>query len=827
MIQVRTAIFATMTSLTVASFATATPESFDWAATGSPPGFDGPAFAATNWDPDGPGPLRALPVVGTYSNYLPGRSCVNLWDGSNWIPFGDGFGNQAHTLRTWDPDASGPQPAQLLAYGIFGKQLGIPQNAEQVVRWNGAHWETMGGPNVSGRLFTWDTDGDGPLPSLLMISGYLNRWWSGTQWQDITTPFGYQFLSLLAEWDFDGNGPATPQLLVRVDPPGPVGETLARWNGNSFVLMEPQSSPLVDSIVWDPDGTGPASPHLVLLFSYEVRMWNGQQWQLIGANSAGHSFSAIATWDPDDSGPIPPRLVVGGLFNAISSVNASNIAWFDATTWHPFGAGVDNAVECITSGTVTEQDGQKHVSLIAGGQFFNSGATPTRRVAEWKDNAWHSMGSGLNTPVLGLTEFDENPSDDQPPALIAAGNFLLDGAWHRIAVRRDDQWQPLGPVPTSTLGTNSSTSFAVCQWDSDGPGPQPPKLVATGDFMSAGGSFASRIAAWNGTSWSQITGGIGGSARKVLSWDRDGPGPATPYLVVGGDTAFGCASYIELWQGTGWVTPGPTLTALGCSRVHDITTWDSDADGPLPPWLVAVGSFTNASTTVLNRVGYWNGAVWSPLGIGVNESVTAVGTWDPDGNGPLHETLVISGTFSASGATPLNRLAMWNGSEWISIGDGLNAEALQIRAWNHDLNPATPDLLVVAGKFTQAGTLPVNRIAAWDGNEWLDVGGVSGAEIPQINCLAELTQANSLAVGGDFRVAGNQPAAFASWITYTPPTCPGDANNDNLSDGRDLSVLLSNFGQSVPPGTAADFNNDGIVNGLDLSVLLANFGTTC
>jgi len=60
----------------------------------------------------------------------------------------------------------------------------------------------------------------------------------------------------------------------------------------------------------------------------------------------------------------------------------------------------------------------------------------------------------------------------------------------------------------------------------------------------------------------------------------------------------------------------------------------------------------------------------------------------------------------------------------------------------------------------------------------------------------------------------------------TPP-CGGDANGDNLVNGADLSVLLSQFGQNVAPGTGADFNNDGVVNGADLSVLLSRFGTSC
>jgi len=62
---------------------------------------------------------------------------------------------------------------------------------------------------------------------------------------------------------------------------------------------------------------------------------------------------------------------------------------------------------------------------------------------------------------------------------------------------------------------------------------------------------------------------------------------------------------------------------------------------------------------------------------------------------------------------------------------------------------------------------------------------------------------------------------------FVPPGCLGDANADGLIDGRDVSVLLSQFGTPVTPGTGADFNADGVVDGRDLSVLLAAFGSSC
>ncbi len=60
-----------------------------------------------------------------------------------------------------------------------------------------------------------------------------------------------------------------------------------------------------------------------------------------------------------------------------------------------------------------------------------------------------------------------------------------------------------------------------------------------------------------------------------------------------------------------------------------------------------------------------------------------------------------------------------------------------------------------------------------------------------------------------------------------PPACAGDANGDLVIDAADLSVLLSNFGQSGKGPGFGDFNGDGQCDGADLSVLLGAFGSTC
>jgi hypothetical protein len=52
-------------------------------------------------------------------------------------------------------------------------------------------------------------------------------------------------------------------------------------------------------------------------------------------------------------------------------------------------------------------------------------------------------------------------------------------------------------------------------------------------------------------------------------------------------------------------------------------------------------------------------------------------------------------------------------------------------------------------------------------------------------------------------------------------TKTGDLNGDNKVDTLDLSILLTDWGQT---SGVADINKDGVVNILDLSILLTNWG---
>ena len=54
---------------------------------------------------------------------------------------------------------------------------------------------------------------------------------------------------------------------------------------------------------------------------------------------------------------------------------------------------------------------------------------------------------------------------------------------------------------------------------------------------------------------------------------------------------------------------------------------------------------------------------------------------------------------------------------------------------------------------------------------------------------------------------------------------PGDANGDGRVDVNDLTIVLTNFGQTGMTWSQGDFNGDRKVDVNDLTILLTNFGS--
>lgn len=151
------------------------------------------------------------------------------------------------------------------------------------------------------------------------------------------------------------------------------------------------------------------------------------------------------------------------------------------------------------------------------------------------------------------------------------------------------------------------------------------------------------------------------------------------------------------------------------------------------------GSFSRVGDVVARNLAGWDGSAWSPLGVGTDDAVLALTIF----NGQL----VLGGTFSSAGGLPANGVAAWNGADYAAMGAGLREATYQ--------QPSVRCLsiykgsLVAAGGFTQSGSTSVRHVALWDGSAWAPLGqGIDGG----VYALAAM--GDSLFAGGAFDSAG-------------------------------------------------------------------------
>jgi len=298
----------------------------------------------------------------------------------------------------------------------------------------------------------------------------------------------------------------------------------------------------------------------------------------------------------------------------------------------------------------------------------------------------------------------------------------------------DANWISMGGFP----GTDSAVRAAVV----DGSG----NLYIGGDFTAAGGVVANGIAKWDGSSWSDLGGGIGGVVYALAVSGSD--------LYVGGNftTAGGsAATNIAKWNGSSWSPLGSGVNGA----VYAVAVSGSD--------LYAGGRFTTAGGSAANNIAKWNGSSWSALGSGImapetyyREIVNALAVSGND--------LYAGGYFTNAGGSAANSIAKWNGSSWSALGSGMGGGPSYASPLVSALAVSGSELYA-GGNFTTAGGSEANCIAKWNGNSWSALGSGMGSSYPNtpgVNALA--VSGSGLYAGGSFTNAGGSAANYiAKW----------------------------------------------------------------
>jgi hypothetical protein len=522
---------------------------------------------------------------------------------------------------------------------------------------------------------------------------------------------------------------------------------------------------------------------------------------------------AFAEFDDDGAGPHTSALYVGGSFHAAGSTVVNHIAKWDGVQWSALGAGMTetSGLPRVTALQVFDDDGagSHPAALYAGGWFATAGGIGSRSFAKWDGVAWSNMAGGLTivggnsaAQVEALAVFDDDGDGPNLPALYAAGFVTSAGGNPASGVARwnGTSWSALGQGVTLTNG--SPHVYAMAVFDEDAAGPQLPALFVGGGFDQAGGMPAAGIARWNGQAWSTLGSGVNGHVRAMLPFDVDGLGPELPALYVGGSftTAGGAAiNRVTKWDGAAWTAVGDGFN----DTVFALNAFDFDGDGPEPANLIGGGYFTASGATALQRAAKWGGQSWIPIGAGFNNTVRTFFIGDPDGPGKSSTSLIVGGEFSLSGSDPAVAMAVWSGAAWqpLVMGGGLSAQASAITV-EVSTTPASSRRLFVSGGFDVAGNVVAHRIAQFDGANWLPMGSglnQSAGTLTMFDDDGPGPHVSALYAGGQFTVAGGVTAnRIAKW-----DGAAWSSLGSGLSGGT--------FGPSVAAVTILDADGSGPV----------------
>jgi hypothetical protein len=420
-------------------------------------------------------------------------------------------------------------------------------------------------------------------------------------------------------------------------------------------------------------------------------------------------------------------LYVGGYFDKAGGITVNGIAKYTPGTpygtWSALGEGTPGVYKVNNPGVralaVVGTD------LYAGGnfdKFGGSGGTTANNIARYNVSSGWAV---LNTGTVGV--------NDVVYALATDGtNLYVGGAFTVAGDGVSAPYVAKYAPPTSTwsaLGAGVNNAVMAMAYDGTGA-----NLYVGGDFTTAGGNAASKIAKYSGSGWSALGSGVNGAVYALACSGSD--------LYVGGDfTGAGGIeynNYIAKYSGSTWSTLNdtehPENTGLN-GGVRAIAVFPSNS-------LYVGGMFTKADSKIIEFVALYTVSTkeWSTLtpgNTGTNGTIYAMTFLGTD--------IYVGGKFTMAGGVLANNIAKFSGATWSALGSGADNTVFALAVDGSDL--------YVGGNFLTAGGVTVNRIAKYSGSTWSAMGqdtekGVGGT----IRALAMV--GTDLYVGGSFSSFG-------------------------------------------------------------------------
>ncbi len=523
---------------------------------------------------------------------------------------------------------------------------------------------------------------------------------------------------------------------------GSAASRIARWNGTTWNTL---STGLVGSLN--------VSCKAMQIFNGElyvggkfgqagavsvnnIAKWNGSAWSTLNGSASG-VFSPNPVDDEVRALRVHNSLLyIGGLFSTANFTTVNNIVAFNGASFSTLLAGTNNYVNALN-----EFNGD----LVVGGSFSQvNGALAATHVARWTAaNTWATLGGGIG----GSAVYAFQPFNGQ----LVAGCDISGG----VLSYNGSSWSVLGGGTQGGSATVFTLTVNIQQ------------LVAGGSFVSVGPSQnqANNIAQWDTASWQ----GLYPEYPQVFAYET-----MAGRIFAGGlfNQTTGntlAANNILSWNGA---TMFP-LTSGTNGGVRALHTYATGIGVNITNHMMVAGDFTVAGGMTANRIALWNeGAftipTWSTLGSGFNTTVEAVERFN--------NVLYAAGDFTASGATPVNFIAQFNGTNWVAVGTGMNGVVHALKVFN--------GFLYAGGDFTTAGGVSTGGLARWNGTAWSNVGGFFNGSVYALE-----VHNNELIIGGSYPGLNGWPNIARYNGTNYINLAAGNTNGPILalkSDGTNL-----------------------------------------
>ncbi len=397
--------------------------------------------------------------------------------------------------------------------GVQGLLVGGPIGgsgivaSKGIIRYDGTAWRPMP-PGIAPKVWAL-----GQLGDTLFVGGQFDTAggvamnniaaWNGTS----MTPVGGGLHGLprkMIAFD-DGSGPA---LYVggQIDQAGGVAaNAITRWNGSQWqglgsgLRYQSGQTGTVEAFTVHDDGTGPA---LFVAGRFDlagataaanIARWRNGQWSAVEGGLTGTSMylggAALTSYD-DGTGP---ALYVGGDFSLANNVPVHGVARRRGTTWEDVGGGVAISNGGAYVSSFRAFDDGNGPALFAGGFFTTAGTSPSHFNARWRNGSWSELGFQLSGLILSPSGFDgESVLEHAPsPTLFVYGSgfqtYTSGGQTYNYILG----WTGAG---LTALGTGADATIRATLAIDD---PTAPRLIAGGDFVSAGGVVSPGVAQWN------------------------------------------------------------------------------------------------------------------------------------------------------------------------------------------------------------------------------------------------------------------------------------------------------------------------------------------